>query len=248
LLELTKQEPLGDLNRMVNLYNNNSDINSNQRMYDDFNNFIFSKDRNVFNKLYSKISFYEMTKHLCGDIVECGVFKGSGLVSWLKILDMNEPNSIKKVVGFDFFNPNFVDSLEDMTDKETMQQVFTRCNNLDKNDVSKVGVTQKLLLSGFDLSKYDLVEGNIIFTVNEYLKNRPGFRISILNIDLDIEEPTYATLVNLWDRVVDGGVVIFDEYAYHNWSEANAVDRFIKEKGLTLHKTNIKTPTAYIIK
>lgn len=233
---------------MVNLYNNNSDINSNQKMYDNFNNFIFSSDRNVFNKLYSKIKFYEMTKDLCGDIVECGVFKGSGLVSWLKILDMNEPNSIKKVVGFDFFNPKFVDQLCDSTDKETMKQVFNRCDNLDNNEVSKIGVTQKLVTSGFDLSKFDLVDGNIIFTSNEYLKSRPGFRISILNIDLDLEDPTYATLNNLWDRVVDGGIIIFDEYAYHSWSEANAVDKFIKEKGLKLHKTNIKTPTAYIIK
>lgn len=233
---------------MVNLYNNNADVNSNQKIYDNFNDFIFSTDRNVFNKLYSKIKFYEMTKDLCGDIVECGVFKGSGLAAWLKILDMNEPNSIKKVVGFDFFDPGFVDDLNNLTDKETMKQVFTRCENLKEDDVSKKGVATKLNKSGFESSRFDLVEGDVIETSESYLKTRPGFRISILNIDLDIEEPTYAALTNLWDRVVDGGVIIFDEYAYHNWSEANAVDIFIREKGLTLHTTKIKTPTAYIIK
>lgn len=217
-------------------------------MYDNFNDFIFSDDRNVFNKLYSKIKFYEQTKHLCGDIVECGVFKGSGLISWLKILDMNEPNSIKKVIGFDFFDPNFVDGLNNITDKETMKQVFSRCDKLDNNDVSKKGIQEKLINAGFNESRFDLVEGDIIKTSMDYLKNRPGFRISLLNIDLDIEEPTYATLTNLWDRVVDGGIIILDEYAYHKWSEANAVDLFIKEKKLTLHTTNIKTPTAYIIK
>ena len=63
---------------MVNLYNNTANIKSNQNVYDSFNGFIFSSDRNVFNKLYSRMKFYEMTKHLMGDIVECGVFKGSG--------------------------------------------------------------------------------------------------------------------------------------------------------------------------
>jgi hypothetical protein len=52
----------------------------------------------------------------------------------------------------------------------------------------------------------------------------------------------------MWDRIVDGGVVVFDEYAYHNWSESNGVDRFIKEHNLKLYPTRIKTPTAYLIK
>ena len=59
---------------MTNLYNDNSNIQKNQDMYNNYNGFIFSNDRVVFNKLYSKMFFYEMTKKLPGDIVECGVF------------------------------------------------------------------------------------------------------------------------------------------------------------------------------
>lgn len=233
---------------MVNLYNNNSNINENQNIYDNFNNFIFSKDRNVFNKLYSKFSFYNMTKHLSGDIIECGVFKGSGLLSWLKILDMNEPNSIKKVIGFDFFDPNFVDKISDEIDKETMKQVFSRCSDLDKNELSVSGVKQKINNAEINESKFELVEGDIIKTSKDFVEKRPGFRISILNMDLDLDDPTYLALNNFWPRIVDGGIIIFDEYAYHSWSEANAVDKFVKEKRLFLHRTNIKTPTAYLIK
>lgn len=233
---------------MINLYNNNSSINDNQNIYDNFNNFIFSKDKNVFNKLYSKFMFYDITKNLCGDIVECGVFKGSGLFAWLKILNMNEPNSIKKVIGFDFFNPNFVEQINNEIDKETMKQVFSRCNDLDKNELSVLNIKQKLITADIKEDKFELIEGDIIKTSKEFLESRPGFRISILNMDLDLDEPTYITLNNFWSRIVDGGVVILDEYAYHSWSEANAVDKFIKEKKIKLNRTNIKTPTAYIIK
>jgi len=233
---------------MVNLYNNNVDIHVNQNIYDNFNNFIFSSDRNVFNKLYSKVQFYEMTKHLNGDIVECGVFKGSGLSCWLKILDMNEPNSIKKVLGFDFFNPKFVDDLDDVVDKETMKQVFDRCSKLDVDELSLSGVKNKLNSAGFNDSRFDLIPGDITKTSKEFLTERPGFRISILNLDLDLDEPTYYTLSNFWDNIVDGGIVILDEYAYHNWSEANGVDRFVKENNLMLRRTLVKSPTAYIIK
>lgn len=132
---------------MVNLYNNsNVSITQNQDLYDSFNTFILSEERVVFNKLYSRIQLYEMTKNLLGDIVECGVFKGSGLATWLKILEINEPNSIKKVIGFDFFDSNFIETLKDKTERDTMKQVFDRCENLENNEISLEGVTKKLLI------------------------------------------------------------------------------------------------------
>jgi hypothetical protein len=231
--------------QQLNLYNSTAKLDDNQGMYDAFNTFMFSNDRNVFNKLYYKFKLYEMTEHLVGDIVECGVFKGTGLMAWLKILQLNEANSIRKVIGFDFFNPGFVENLEDEIDRVTMEQVFTRT---ESGDFTQAGIHKKIVNAGFDESRFELVPGDISITSAEYAKSRPGFRISLLYLDLDLDRPTYDTLVNLWDRVVPGGVVVFDEYAYHSWSESNAVDRFMNEKGLYLYKTDIKTPTAYIIK
>ena len=230
----------------LNLYNNTKDISKNQDLYENFNNFIISTDRNLFNKLYSRINFYEMVKNKNGDIVECGVFKGTGLLTWLKILDMNEPSSIKKVIGFDFFDNSFVNSLDGI-DKETMSEVFSRCET-EINDISINTIKNKILNSGFDEEKFTLVKGDVIKTTKEFVKDKPGFRISILYLDLDLYEPTYETLVNLWDYIVDGGIVVFDEYAYHSWSESKAADRFIKEKGLTLFSTKVKAPTAFLIK
>lgn len=232
----------------VNLYNNNADIHANQNIYDSFNNFIFSKDRNVFNKLVARLQFYDITKHLHGDIVECGVFKGSGLLTWLKILDLYEPHSIKKVMGLDFFGQEFVETLEDKTDRETMKQVFTRDKSLKTDDISFDGIRNKILNAGVDETKFELIQGDVSITSAEMIKERPGLRISILYLDMDIYEPTYAALNNLWDRVVPGGVVVFDEHAYHSWSEADAVDQFVQERSLTLHRTDIKAPTGFIIK
>lgn len=230
----------------LNIYNNTDSVNINQNIYDNFNEFIFSKDRNLFNKLYSRFKFYEMVKDKNGDIVECGVFKGSGILSWLKILEINEPNSIKKVIGFDFFDYSFLEKLNGI-DKEAMSEVFNRCDT-KKDDISLENVNKKILESGFSNEKFDLVKGDISKTSKQYSLDRPGFRISILYIDLDLEKPTYDTLSNLWNNIIEGGVVVFDEYAYHNWSESNGVDMFCKEKGLNLISTKLKAPTAYLIK
>ena len=48
--------------------------------------------------------------------------------------------------------------------------------------------------------------------------------------------------------MVPGGVVIFDEYAIKQWTESNAVDRFVKEQFLTLKPTKYFAPSAYVEK
>lgn len=231
----------------LNIHNTTDLSAKTQNIYDSFNGFIFSKDRDIFNKLYARIGFYERTSHLVGDIVECGVFKGSGLATWLKILSLNEPNTIKKVIGFDYFDPSFVESLSDSTDRRSMTQVFSRCNAV-KSDLSMESVMKRLKDAEFDTSRVDLVSGDIATTSSAYVSARPGMRISVLYLDVDLYKPTYDALKNLWSRVVPGGVVVFDEHGYHAWSESSAVEQFVSENNLVLQRTNMKAPTAFIEK
>jgi hypothetical protein len=227
---------------------NTSDLSAkSQDIYDSFNHFIFSKDRDVFNKLYARIDFYERTSHLVGDIVECGVFKGSGLMTWLKILALNESNTIKKVIGFDYFDPKFVESISDDIDKKSMAEVFSRCKVL-KDELSVDSILEKIKNASIDTSKVELISGDVGRTSVSYTAERPGFRISILYMDLDLYNPTYDALKNFWSRVVPGGIVVFDEHGYHAWSESSAVEQFVREQGLTLYRTKMKAPTAFIVK
>ena len=67
-------------------------------------------------------------------------------------------------------------------------------------------------------------------------------------MDLDLEKPTYESLSALWPRLSKGGIVVFDEYGYHQWSEALGVDKFIEENNLQVKVLNFDAPTAYIEK
>ena len=49
-----------------------------------------------------------------------------------------------------------------------------------------------------------------------------------MHIDVDIYEPTKIILDKLFDKVVDGGIIILDEYKVSG--ETKAVDDFIKNK------------------
>ena len=84
-------------------------VETSQNLYDFFNGFILSPDTKVFGKLLARTLLVDQVKVLPGDIVECGVFKGTGMLTFLKIKRFLCPNSGKKVVGFDFFNSESFD-------------------------------------------------------------------------------------------------------------------------------------------
>jgi hypothetical protein len=219
-----------------------------QSLFDNFNGFILNKDRRIFNKLISRALIYNEVKDIPGDIVECGVFKGTGLYTFLKLKNIFNPTTSKKVIGFDFFNTEeLISSITDINDKETMSTLF-KDRNFTHTESFKETLYNNILNDGFDKSEFELIEGDISITTKQFSADNPGFKISLLYIDLDLEIPTYNTLVNLWDNVTKGGIIVFDEYGYHKWSESKGVDRFINEYNLDIKSLNYLCPTAYIKK
>ena len=214
-----------------------------QSVYDAFNEFIFSSDRKLFGKLASKLEFVDHVKEVPGDVVELGVFKGSGMMGWLKALSQVSINH-KNVVGFDFFDADSTVESVETSDQQVMESLF-KDRGFDPEGY-EVKLESILLNAGF--GNFELVKGDVTETLEHYLEANPGFRASIVNFDLDVEEPTERCLELLWDRVVPGGVDIFDEYAIKQWTESNAVDRFVKEHFLTLKPTKYFAPSAYVEK
>ena len=219
-----------------------------QQLFDNFNEFMMSSDKRVFNKLVARTLLYDSVKNIPGDIVECGVFKGTGLYTFLKLKRIFNPNSSKKVIGFDFFDTNaLLGSIEPGHDRKAMSTLF-QGRNFEHSSTYRDTLSSHIESNGFTDEDFLLVEGDITETSRVFVEENPGFKISLLYMDLDLEKPTYETLCNLWDRVSKGGLIIFDEYGYHKWSESLGVDRFIEEKGLELANLDYHCPTAFIKK
>jgi hypothetical protein len=230
--------------------NGNQDNLPSKGNYDNFNNFIFSDDIKLMGKLLHRFDFFLKTKDLPGDIVEIGVFKGSGVVSFSKFIKIFSPNSNKKVIGFDIFDSddaNIILNKDNVIDKETMNVVYDRVN---KNDLKIDSVISNIKKSNILDDKYSLIKGDVEDTLPQFLIDNPGFRISLLYIDVDIERPTYNSLKYLWDRILPGGYILFDEYEYHKFSESCGVEKFLKEKNINycVKSTDWIAPTAYIKK
>lgn len=218
-----------------------------QKLFDCFNGFILSPDIKVFGKLLARAQLFDKVKHIPGDIVECGVFKGTGIFTFLKLKRYLCPNTLKRVVGFDFYNSQALVSSLKGVDKEGMQTLFEGRNYEHKDGFHKEMETF-ISSCGFEDHEFELVQGNIAETAPAYVENNPGFRISLLYLDLDLGDPTYDTLCALWDNVATGGIVVFDEYAHPKWSESDGADRFFARKDVEIVSLDFICPSAYAIK
>lgn len=218
-------------------------------LYAAFNSFIFSNDLKLMGKLLHRFNFFKQVMHLPGDIVEIGVFKGSGIATFSKFIEIFCPNSIKKIIGFDIFDRKAGEKIlekDGNIGKESMKVVYSK---VDEDELTLSSVMKRLELMEIR-KKHILIEGDVEDTIPIFLTNNPGFRISLLYIDVDLERPTYLSLKHLWHRILPGGIIVFDEYEYHKFSESSGVEKFLKEFNLpfNLESTQWIAPTCFLLK
>ena len=93
----------------------------------------------------------------------------------------------------------------------------------------------------------ELVEGDICETIPKYIDIEPSLKISLLNLDPDIYEPSVTTLEYLWPRIVKGGILILDDYGKFT-GETKAIDDYFKGKDVKIRKFSFCQYPSYIIK
>jgi hypothetical protein len=198
---------------------------------------------------------FKMSMDLPGSIVELGVSRGVSFFSFHKFLEIFCPtDTSKKVYGFDSF-----EGLSDFSDEDGVTEKDIASDKKiggwsSKSVEHEIFELCRLANEDNILSKErsKLIKGRVQDTLLKFLEDTPGVRISLLHFDLDLYEPTYFALNQLWDLIVPGGVVVFDEYGLPPWGgEAAAFDRFVKERQLKVQLKKFNwclTPTAYCVK
>ena len=185
------------------------------------NNFYLSCDNTRISKILAQYELFKMIKDLPGAIVECGIFKGASFVRFAAFRDLFGNPFSHKLIGFDTFGKY----PETCYKKDKIhRQNFVKAAG--EQSISKEQLLKVLKKKGID-KNIELIEGNIVKTVPEYLRKNPYLKISLLNLDTDIYEPAVTILKYFWDRIVRGGVLILDDYGTFP-GETKAVDDFLK--------------------
>jgi hypothetical protein len=194
-----------------------------EKSFDYENGYWLTSAPSRFEKAIAHYELYKKITTLPGDIVECGVFKGSSLIRFATFREMLESQSSRKIWGFDAFG-EFPKDVESEDDKEFIEKFDSAAGQ----GICVEELERVLANKGF--SNINLVKGDIVKTLPEYLQNS-AWKIALLHIDVDVYEPTKFALEQLYDRVVAGGEVVLDDYATVAGA-TRAVDEFIAKRHL----------------
>ena len=88
---------------------------------------------------------------------------------------------------------------------------------------------------------------NSDFPNHGVISEHPELKIALLHIDVDIFEPTETILKNLYNRVVKGGLVVFDDYALID-GETEAIDQYFDKQEVLFEKYTFLEKPTYIRK
>ena len=217
---------------------------------DRFENFPKYVTRQSVARYLALYEIFKLCLHVQGDIVECGVNWGGGLMWFAQMSAALEPfNLQRRIIGFDTFSgfPALdsidikhaeigkehrtggyaADSLKDLTD----------CIELyDKNRA--IGHVQKIRL----------VKGDACQTMPQYLIDNPHTVVSLMHLDFDIYSPTKVAIELFLNRMPKGSVIVFDGLNCPKWpGETQAVIEALDITRLRIQRFSFEPYISYAI-
>lgn len=200
------------------------------------NNFYLTCDITRISKIIAQYKLFKKTINLPGDIIDCGVFKGVSFSRFAMFRKIFGSDYSRKIIGFDTFGKVYKTKYK--PDKKKLAKFIREAG--DK------GLTKKQFLSILKNKQcgnnIELIKGDICKTVPTYVKKHPELKISLLNLDTDVYEPAVTILEYLYPKIVEGGILIIDDYGVFP-GETKAVDDYFKNKNIKIRKFGFcKTP------
>lgn len=209
-------------------------------IYENENKFYLYTPENRLAKFYAQTKLFEKTINVPGNIIEFGVFKGVSLLRFIKLRKVFGIED-KQLIGFDTFaefpQP---ESHSENTDLEKFIN-SAGSSSIKKDELYKIISSQKLELN------VELVEGDILNTLPEWISRNPNARFSFINLDVDLKKPTSKILELVYPLVNPGGIILLDDYTF--FSEATeTIDEYCRAKNIKIRKYDWTHCPYYLIK
>lgn len=170
-------------------------------------------------RYYMVCWFADFVKHLPGDFVECGVYKGGYAKAIMHYLPF-------AATGKTYHMLDTYEGLSEvhLTEQERESGLFER---YEKNYESCLGE----VLRTFANDPVSIIPG----TVPETLAQCTAQQVCYLSIDMNCVAPEIAAANFFWDKLVPGAVVMLDDYGFPGHEEQKkAFDQFAADRDAPL--------------
>jgi hypothetical protein len=215
---------------------------------DKLRNFTKFVPRQSLTTFLAKSILFERILNVHGYIIECGVFLGGGLMTWAQLSAIFEPvNHIRRVVGFDTFTG------------------FVGISEKDKGDNLECAVPGGLATNAYDdlkeavrlydlnraighIPRVELVIGDALSTIPEYVQKNPHLLVAMLYLDFDLYEPTKLAIETFLPRMPKGSILVFDELNQASWpGETMAVMETIGLRNLRIERFPFESALSFAV-
>jgi hypothetical protein len=200
---------------------------------------------------------YILKNNIEGVIIECGVYDGNFEHIWIN--ELMKHNEVRDIYLYDTFAGLTQPSVNDYTckDAKLYQMNHDEVYNMWKNEIidqnkngwcytSLENVQNRLNSTGYSQTNLHYIVGDVMETLKD--KSKIPEKIAILRLDTDWYESSKYELEQMYDNVVTGGVIIFDDY-YHWDGQRRATDDFFASKNINYDFVDIgNNKTSAIIK
>jgi hypothetical protein len=228
ILELFKQSPIPDEELLLNLTLYLRSTGLAKILY--------------LNELYTKIL------HIPGIVVEFGVWWGANLALFEAHRSVYEPyNWTRKVVGFDTFQGYQSITSQDGDSPYVVEGGYAVAEGY-KDYLGQLlnAHEQDNILA--HIQKHELVEGDVIDTIDSYLHENPETIIALAYFDLALYEPTKKCLEAIGPHLVRGSVLAMDELNSHDFpGETIALREVMGTHRYTITRSQFLPDRAYIV-
>lgn len=180
----------------------------------------------------TRIKLFEKILEVKGSIVECGVYRGAGLMLFYHLSSILEPYAFnRKIFGFDTFN-----GVSSVTEKDPLALPAGILGDTNYEFLKEMIGINDLNRPLNHISKCELVKGDAVNTIPEFVKKHPELIVAMLYLDFDLYAPTKVALEHFLPLVPKGGLVVFDELNIAKWAGETVA---FKEM-LSLNKIELK--------
>lgn len=169
--------------------------------------------------------------NILGDFVECGVYMGGS--SKLMIDTLAYKNASRPVWMYDTYEGVPVPEAHELNvDMSNLKQWYMDNKHTDEGSNWCYTHLEHVKANIGNTNNVNFVKGLVEDTIPNVMPDE----IAVLRIDVDLATPTRHILDHMYERVVPGGHVIFDDYGYFP-ETAKTIDDFFKGTKY-LHKVN----------
>ncbi len=172
--------------------------------------------RQDLTRLMARYEIFKKALPVKGSVIECGVYHGSGLMTWALVSDMLEPvNLTRRIYGFDTF-----DGFADVSQKDENALRTHNTGDLQAPSFDELST----LIQAYDMNRWlghvdkvHLVKGDAVSSIPAFIDAHPHLVVSLLFLDFDLYEPTKVALEHFVPRMPKGAIIAFDELDNPLW-------------------------------